>query len=165
MRFVPSVVFLVACDAGSPDANAVAVGAAGNDLHAIMASRGLTEIDVINAAKTYTPSGKHDEYVVFASGGQSGNMIAIGVPSMRILKYIAVFGPEPWQGYGYGGLGDDVLYRQGAQAGKIIDWGDVHHPNLSETAGEYDGEFLFVKRQANAGVAVIDLKDFTTSRS
>ncbi len=26
----------------------------------------------------------------------------IGVPSMRLLKTIAVFTPEPWQGYGYG---------------------------------------------------------------
>ena len=32
------------------------------------------------------------------------------MPSMRILKDIAVFTPEPWQGYGYGAdWGDTVL--------------------------------------------------------
>jgi nitrous-oxide reductase len=91
-------------------------------------------------------------------------MIAIGVPSMRILKYIAVFGPEPWQGYGFGGLSDKVLYKDGAQGGKEISWGDVHHPNLSETAGDYDGEFLFVNDKANARVAVIDLADLSTKQ-
>src|SRR5690349_8897190 len=74
-------------DAGAP------APTAGGDLGAIMAARGLSDADIVNAAKTYTPSGKHDEYVIFASGGHGGNMIVIGVPSMRILKYIAVFGP------------------------------------------------------------------------
>jgi nitrous-oxide reductase len=136
----------------------------GGDLQAIMKSRGLTDDDVISAAKTWTPSGKHDEYVLFASGGQSGNMLAIGVPSMRILKYIAVFGPESWQGYGYGGLGDKLLYQDSMQGGKEITWGDVHHPNLSETGGEYDGKFLFINDKANARVAVVDLADFTTKQ-
>ena len=129
-----------------------------------MVSRGLTDADVIAAAKTYTPSGRHDEYVIMASGGHAGNMIAIGVPSMRILKYIAVFGPEPWQGYGYGGLGDKLLYDDSRQGGKDVTWGDVHHPNFSETGGEYDGEFLFLNDKANARVAVIDLADFMTKQ-
>jgi nitrous-oxide reductase len=136
---------------------------AGGDLQAIMAARGLSEGDVLAAAKTYQPSGKMDDYLIFASGGQAGNMVVIGVPSMRILKYISVFGPEPWQGYGYGGLSDAVL-EGGNQAGKEILWGDVHHPNLSETNGEYDGKFLFVNDKANARVAVIDLHDYTTKQ-
>ena len=71
-------------------------------LEEVMKARGLTQADMLAAAKTYTPTGKIDEYVVFSSGGQSGQVIVYGVPSMRILKYIAVFTPEPWQGYGYG---------------------------------------------------------------
>ncbi|MEQ1505027.1 MAG: Sec-dependent nitrous-oxide reductase [Myxococcota bacterium] len=138
-------------------------GNVGGDLQAIMAARGLTDSDVIAAAKTFQPSGKHDDYMIFASGGHGGNIIVIGVPSMRILKYIAVFGPEPWQGYGYGGLGDDVL-AQGYQGGKKIEWGDVHHPNLSESGGDYDGKFLFVNDKANARVAVVDLADFMTKQ-
>jgi nitrous-oxide reductase len=156
---------LAACGGPPPaqQGQALQSGPATGDLASIMAARGLTEADVLHAAKTYSPSGKLDDYVIFASGGHGGNIITIGVPSMRILKYIAVFGPEPWQGYGYGGLGDQVL-EQGNQAGKKIGWGDVHHPNLSETNGDYDGEFLFVNDKANARVAVVDLKDFTTKQ-
>ncbi len=140
-----------------------AAPAAGGDLQAVMTARGLTDTDVLAAAKTYTPTGKLDEYVIFASGGQMGGLIAIGVPSMRILKYIAVFEPEPWQGYGYGGLSDKVL-AGGDQGGKEITWGDVHHPNLSETDGNYDGQYIFVNDKANARIAVVDLADFQTKQ-
>jgi nitrous-oxide reductase len=128
-----------------------------------MQSRGLSEADVQAALKTYLPSGKHDDFVIFASGGHSGQVLAIGVPSMRLLKSIAVFTPEPWQGYGYGGVSNSVL-AGGKQDGRSLTWGDVHHPNLSETNGDYDGKFLFVNDKANARVAVIDLADFTTKQ-
>ncbi len=161
----PSLLLLLAsCQNGEAPPPAATSSGGGGDLAAVMAERGLTEDDVLAAAKTYAPSGKLDDYVIFASGGHGGNIIVIGVPSMRILKYISVFGPEPWQGYGYGGLSDDVLYTQGAQGGKEISWGDVHHPNLSETAGDYDGNFLFVNDKANARVAVVDLKDMMTKQ-
>ena len=52
--------------------------------------------------KTFVPPGGRDEYLLFASGGHSGQVHVVGVPSMRLLKTIAVFTPEPWQGYGYG---------------------------------------------------------------
>ena len=38
-------------------------------LEQVMAERGLTQTDMLAAAKTYTPTGKIDEYVVFSSGG------------------------------------------------------------------------------------------------
>lgn len=129
----------------------------------LMKARGLTEADVEGALKTYVPSGKMDEYYIFASGGQSGNVNVMGVPSMRLLKVIGVFTPESWQGWGYGGDGDHVL-AQGHQGTHKISWADVHHPNLSEMKGDYDGKYLFVNDKANARVAVVDLADFTTKQ-
>lgn len=70
-------------------------------LDKVMKERGLSEADVIRAAKTYNPTGVHDKYLMFSSGGQSGQVMVYGVPSMRLLKYIGVFTPEPWQGYGF----------------------------------------------------------------
>ena len=136
---------------------------ASSSLKDLMAARGLSEADVEAAVKTFVPSGKHDDYTIFASGGQSGQVLVIGVPSMRLLKVIGVFTPEPWQGYGYGGDSNRIL-AEGAQDGRAITWADVHHPNLSETGGEYDGKFLFVNDKANARVAVIDLHDFMTKQ-
>ena len=127
----------------------------------LMKQRGLNEADVSAALQTYTPTGKKDTYLTFASGGHGGNMIVIGVPSMRILKYVGVFTPEPWQGYGYGDQSNAVL-EGGSRFGKDMTWGDMHHPALSETNGEYDGKFVFVNDKANARIAVVDLHDFVT---
>lgn len=132
-------------------------------LQELMKARNLTESDVEAALKTYIPSGKYDDYYIFASGGQSGNVNVIGVPSMRMLKVIGVFTPESWQGWGFGGESEKIL-DEGNQGIHKIRWADVHHPNLSETKGDYDGQYLFVNDKANARVAVVDLADFTTKQ-
>ena len=132
-------------------------------LEDVMKERGLTQKDLLAAAKTYTPTGGRDEYLAFSSGGQSGQVIVYGIPSMRILKYIGVFTPEPWQGYGFDEESKKVL-RQGNIRGKEINFGDTHHPAISETAGEYDGRWLFINDKANPRVAVIDLHDFETKQ-
>jgi nitrous-oxide reductase len=168
--FATLAVVLAACQAeptGVPNApGASSTGAAGalpSDAAALAAERGLSPDDIYAAVKTYMPSGKTDPYIMFASGGQSGQMLVIGVPSMRILKEIAVFTPEPWQGYGFGGSGNDIL-AGGKVNGQDVLWGDTHHPALSETAGSYDGQFVFINDKANARVAVIDLRDFSTKQ-
>ena len=129
----------------------------------LMSERSLSDADVIAALKTYTPTGGRDEYLLFASGGHSGQVIVIGMPSMRILKVIGVFTPEPWQGWGYGDQTNTIL-AQGRRGGVDLTWADTHHPALSETGGEYDGEFLFINDKANARVAVIHLDDFVTTQ-
>jgi nitrous-oxide reductase len=138
-------------------------GGSDGSVPALMKARGLSEADVSAALKTYTPTGVHDPYYMFASGGHSGHVIVIGLPSMRILKMIAVFTPEPWQGYGFGDQTDRLIASTDVD-GHPLRWADVHHPALSETAGDYDGKFLFVNDKANARVAVIDLEDFTTQQ-
>ncbi|KAB2924237.1 MAG: cytochrome C, partial [Dechloromonas sp.] len=50
-------------------------------LQDVLKRRGLSQQDVLAAAKTYVPTGKRDEFVVFSSGGQSGQMIVYGIPS------------------------------------------------------------------------------------
>ncbi len=136
------------------------------DAMRIVQERSLTPDDIKAALATYTPTGRHDEYVMFSSGGHSGQVIAVGLPSMRILKVIAVFTPDPWQGYGYG-VKDSPLdaSSEGVTVdGQSLTWADTHHPALSETAGDYDGEYLFINDKANGRIAVIDLKDFETKQ-
>ncbi|EGV52541.1 Sec-dependent nitrous-oxide reductase [Candidatus Endoriftia persephone] len=132
-------------------------------LEDVMKERGLTQKDLLAAAKTYTPTGGRDEYLAFSSGGQSGHVIVYGIPSMRILKYIGVFTPEPWQGYGFDDESKAIL-AQGKINGKQITYGDTHHPAFSETEGEYNGKYLFINDKANPRLAVIDLHDFETKQ-
>ena len=101
---------------------------------------------------------------MFASGGHAGQVFVIGMPSMRMLKTIAVFTPEPWQGYGYGADGTMATLASGNVGDNELTWGDTHHPALSETGGDYDGEWLFINDKANARVALIDLRDFETKQ-
>ncbi len=136
----------------------------GGRLGEIATRRGLTEDDVAAALMTYTPSGKLDEYYMFASGGHSGQVLVIGLPSMRILKEIAVFTPEPWQGYGYGSKESLDVLAGGKVDGRDVLCADTHHPGLSETQGEYDGQWLFISDKANGRVAVVDLRDFETKQ-
>ncbi|HIP95153.1 MAG TPA: cytochrome C, partial [Leucothrix sp.] len=67
-----------------------AASVSAESLQDVMKARGLTEKDILAAAKTYTPTGGRDEFLAFSSGGQSGQVIVYGIPSMRILKYIGV---------------------------------------------------------------------------
>ncbi|MBL9141288.1 MAG: Sec-dependent nitrous-oxide reductase, partial [Phycisphaerae bacterium] len=133
------------------------------ELTKLVNERKLTLEDLYAATKTYLPSGRHDEYVLFSSGGQSGQVFAIGVPSMRLLRSIAVFTPESWQGYGFSGDADPVQEWLKID-GKPVLWGDTHHPALSETNGDYDGQFLFIGDKANARMGVIDLRDWETKQ-
>ncbi len=163
MILAAMAVLVVSCqDNAEQAASGAQVAGATEDINAIAEARGLTPADIAAAVKTYMPSGKHDEYYQFASGGQSGQVYVIGLPSMRIIKQIAVFTPEPWQGFGYGELGTMSVLEQGGLTpdGSPLTWADTHHPALSEMDGDYDGDFLFINDKANARVAVIDLRDF-----
>src|SRR5512133_3351647 len=116
------------------------------------AAAGTSDMAVA-AQKVYVAPGDLDEYYMFASGGHSGNVYVYGIPSMRHIVTIPVFTPYPATGYGFD---DDTK----AMLGNLT-WGDVHHPSLSETNGDYDGRWLFVN-EINGRVARIDLRDFKT---
>lgn len=131
-----------------------------NERREAMGLQALSNEQMLAAGLTYLPSGEHDPYIMFASGGQSGQVFVIGVPSMRILKEIAVFTPEPWQGWAVGNLHTEKIMAQGDVNGNPQEWGDTHHPALSETAGDYDGEWLFINDKSNSRIALIDLRDF-----
>lgn len=109
-----------------------------------------------NGTKAFIPPGQHDEYYMFASGGHSGNVFVIGVPSLRRIRTIPVFSPESATGYGFDKETKEMLGG--------FTWGDVHHPALSETDGEYDGRFLYVNDHANNRAAMINLQTFHTEQ-
>jgi len=130
---------------------------------AVMKARGLTDKDKLAAVKTFMPRGGRDEYFGIVGTGNSGTMIVYGVPSMRIYKYVGVFSPEPWQGYGY----DDesqLLLKKSSLDDRIPWYGDMRFPAYSETNGDYDGKYAFFTDGANARVALLGLDDFETKQ-
>ncbi|MBP7694410.1 MAG: Sec-dependent nitrous-oxide reductase, partial [Anaerolineales bacterium] len=155
---------LSACAQAPAATPAASGGALPADAAAVAQERGLSQDDIYAALKTYMPSGQTDPFIMFSSGGQAGQVLVIGVPSMRILKVIGVFQRESWQGYGFGGSTNAVFEGGYMPDGSELSWGDTHHPNISETNGSYDGEFLFINDKANARLAVIDLRDFETKQ-
>jgi nitrous-oxide reductase len=168
------IVLLIAAAFGACGPRMTGGGTAG--LLELAQSRGLSPEDAARAIKTFVAPGGRDEYMLFASGGHSGQVHVIGVPSMRLLKTIAVFTPEPWQGYGYGAdwseqaLGEKTPRGPNAgdnpmATGKTdLRWGDSHHPALSETDGKYDGRWLYINDRAHGRIGMVDLSDFRTKQ-
>lgn len=104
----------------------------------------------------FVPPGQLDTDYMFASGGQAGTLITYGLPSMRILKTIPVFAPDARTGFGFTPDSKKMLGN--------LSWGDVHHPNMSQTQGTYDGNFAWVGDKANNRIAQVDLRTFTTTQ-
>jgi nitrous-oxide reductase len=140
-------------------------GAAG-DLTKIAEARGLTVEQAEGALRVYVPPGEHDPYILFSSGGHSGNIHLVGVPSMRLLKTIPVFTPESWSGYGQGADWSETILAEGSsdKQARQLAWGDTHHPAISETGGEYDGRFAYIQDRANGRLGFVDLRDFKTKQ-
>lgn len=136
-------------------AAALALSACGDRKPQAPGQTAMATGDVQKAAMaTYVKPGDLDDYYLFYSGGHSGQVFVAGVPSMRHIATIPVFAPYPATGYGYDEESKAML---GAYT-----WGDVHHPAVSKTRGDYDGRWLFVNDNANNRIARIDLRDFKT---
>ncbi len=119
--------------------------------------RAMATGDVQQAAlASYIKPGDLDTYYLFYSGGHSGQVFVAGVPSMRHIATIPVFAPYPGTGYGFDEESRKLLGD--------FTWGDLHHPALSKTDGDYDGRWLFVNDNANNRIARIDLHDLKTKQ-
>ncbi len=91
--------------------------------------------------------GEYDTYYGFWSGGHSGEVRVLGIPSMRELKRIPVFNIDCGSGWGITNESKKLL------RGKLS--GDTHHVHGSYVNGTYDGKYLFVNDKINCRVARI----------
>ncbi|WP_265949517.1 TAT-dependent nitrous-oxide reductase [Dechloromonas sp. A34] len=105
-------------------------------------------------SKVEIAPGQLDDYYLMSSGGHSGEMRIIGVPSGRTLKRIPVFNIDPMSGWGITNESKKIL---GTKADGSIKYrtGDTHHVHGSYKDGTYDGKYFWVNDKINNRLARI----------
>jgi len=130
---------------------AIGVAAAAVPMTATMfASMAKAQASEIAENKAFVHPGELDEYYGFWSGGHSGEVRIMGIPSMRELMRIPVFNTDSATGWG---LTDESKRIKGDSADIMA--GDSHHPHMSMTDGHYNGKYVFINDKANSRVARI----------
>ena len=111
------------------------------------------------AERVYVAPGEHDEYYAFISGGFSGQLAVYGLPSGRLFKVIPVFSVDAEKAWGFNEETKPMLNTSHG----FIPWDDSHHPDISQTAGELDGRWVFINGNNTPRIARIDLTTFETT--
>ena len=111
------------------------------------------------AERVYVAPGEHDEFYAFVSGGFSGQLAVYGLPSGRLFKVIPVFSVDAEKAWGFNEETKPMLNTSYG----FIPWDDSHHPDISQTAGELDGRWVFINGNNTPRIARIDLTTFETT--
>ncbi len=106
--------------------------------------------------ETDVPPGQLDPYYGFWSGGQSGEVRILGVPSMRELKRIPVFNRDAASGWGRTDWSRQLLGG--------TECGDTHHVHLSYKNGTYDGQYAYVNCKISGRLARMRLDVFEVDK-
>ena len=146
-----------------------ALGAAGAGGAFTVAGSAVTPAaaqSVAGGGNTYeVKPGELDEYYVFFSSGQTGEVRVVGAPSMREMMRIPVFNRCSATGWGQTneslkvlteGLLPQTVEFLKDKGGTYLN-GDLHHPHPSQTDGTYDGRYLYANDKANTRVCRIRL--------
>jgi len=115
------------------------------------------------ANATHIKPGELDTYYGLWSGGHTGDMRVLGMPSGRELHRIPCFVPDALVGWGITNESKKIM---GTKADGSLKYtvGDSHHTHASYKDGNYDGRYAWINDKINSRIARIRLDYFTCDK-
>ncbi|MES2163734.1 MAG: TAT-dependent nitrous-oxide reductase [Pseudomonadota bacterium] len=111
------------------------------------------------ANATHLKPGELDTYYGLWSGGHTGDMRVLGLPSGREIHRIPCFVPDALVGWGITNESKKVMGTKPDGSLKYT-VADTHHTHASYTDGNYDGRYAWINDKINARIARIRLDYF-----
>lgn len=111
------------------------------------------------AGSPHPKPGELDLYYGLWSGGHTGDVRVLGLPSGREIHRIPVFNPDALTGWGITNESKKIM---GTKADGSLKYtvADTHHTHASYKDGDYDGRYAWVNDKINSRMARIRLDTF-----
>ncbi len=137
-------------ESGAANAPAAAPAAAPDAAHA-------------SGNSTHLKPGELDTYYGLWSGGHTGDMRVLGLPSGRELRRIPCFVPDALVGWGVTNESKKIM---GTKPDGSLRYtvGDTHHTHASYKDGNYDGRYAWINDKINSRIARIRLDYFVCDK-
>ena len=110
-------------------------------------------------ASAHLKPGELDTYYGLWSGGHTGDMRVLGLPSGRELLRIPCFVPDALVGWGITNESKEIM---GTKPNGSLRYtvGDTHHTHASYKDGNYDGRYAWINDKINSRIARVRLDYF-----
>ena len=114
-------------------------------------------------ASAHLKPGELDTYYGLWSGGHTGDMRVLGLPSGREIHRIPCFVPDALVGWGVTNESKAVM---GTKADGHLEYtvADTHHTHASYKDGNYDGRYAWINDKINSRLARIRLDYFVCDK-
>ncbi|GAB3767023.1 TAT-dependent nitrous-oxide reductase [Ramlibacter monticola] len=116
-----------------------------------------------HANAAHLKPGELDTYYGLWSGGHTGDMRVLGLPSGREIMRIPVFVPDALVGWGITNESKQIM---GTKADGSLKYtvADTHHVHASYKDGNYDGRYAWINDKINSRIARIRLDYFVCDK-
>ncbi len=115
------------------------------------------------AAATHLKPGELDTYYGLWSGGHTGDLRVLGLPSGREIHRVPCFVPDALVGWG---ITNESKAIMGTKPDGHLRYtvGDTHHTHASYKDGNYDGRYAWINDKINSRIARIRLDHFVCDK-
>ena len=114
-------------------------------------------------AATHLKPGELDTYYGLWSGGHTGDVRVLGMPSGREIHRVPCFVPDALVGWGITNESREIM-GVGPDGQLLYTVGDTHHLHASYKDGNYDGRYAWVNDKINSRIARIRLDYFVCDK-